>query len=78
MNLASFYLSEGKNDKALEQYDAALKINPNNVDILIASASVLEKVSKDSEAFDRYAKAKYTGTPAGYMALAAYYCYFSD
>jgi len=78
INVAKIYLSEGKSDKAIEQYDALLKIVPGNLDALLASASLLEKSGKDTEAFNRYAKAKYTNYPAGYMALAAYYVRKND
>ena len=71
-NLANYYLANRQRDMALAEYQAILKIDPENVKALISLGTLQEIEGDAAAAKSSYQKARDTGTPDGFLALAGY------
>ncbi|MBI2569710.1 MAG: tetratricopeptide repeat protein [Candidatus Schekmanbacteria bacterium] len=54
LQLARAYAAAGNLDKAIEEYDAYLRLNPGAADAVYESAALLEKLNRASDAKARY------------------------
>ncbi len=72
-NLALCYTAGGEHEKALDEYRNVLRIDPRNVDAMLAMATLLELTGRDSDAYSYYVRAKETKNGSGFVALAQYY-----
>ncbi|WP_321532667.1 XrtA/PEP-CTERM system TPR-repeat protein PrsT [uncultured Desulfuromonas sp.] len=71
-NLANYYLATQQNDKAVGEYNAVLKIDPENLKALIAIASLEEVKGNSQAALASYQRARMTNIPQGFLSLAGY------
>ncbi len=72
-NLATYYSSTGKYDKALEEYNALLRNDPQNFQAMLGMAGLYEIKGNDKEALAYYQKATETKQPAAFLAKAGYH-----
>lgn len=72
-NLAIYYTSTGKYDRAIEEYAALLRYNQSNIHALLSLAALYEIKGNDSEALAYYQKATDTKQPRAFLALANYF-----
>lgn len=77
-NLATYYAATGQHDKAIAEYQGVLQKEPANVRALLGMAALNDLKGREKEALDYYTRAKETRTPAGFLALAAYYAKKKD
>lgn len=72
-NLATYYATSGKYDKAIEEYLSLLRTDPQNYRAMLGLAALSELKGTDSEALAYYQKATETKQPAAFMAKAGYH-----
>ncbi len=72
-NLANYYLSAGQRDKAIEEYQAILKIDPKQIKALTSLAALTEIQGNEAEAKAYYQTARETGSVEGFLAEAGYF-----
>lgn len=72
-NLAGFYAASGDYPKAMAELNALLTQDPKNIRALFGLAALSEINGKDSDALGFYEKAKQTGAPEAFLALAGYH-----
>jgi tetratricopeptide (TPR) repeat protein len=72
-NLATYYAASGNYDKAIAEYSALLKNDPQNSGAMLGLAGLYEIKGNDSEALAYYQKATDTKQPAAFMAKAGYH-----
>lgn len=72
-NLAIYFTSTGKYDRAIEEYAALLRYSPKNTHALLSLAALYEIKGNDSEALAYYQKATDTKQSRTFIALANYF-----
>lgn len=72
-NIANYYASAGRYDKAIEEYASFLRIEPQNYKAMLNMASVYEVMGNDGQAVAFYKKAMETRQPTAYLGQAYYY-----
>lgn len=72
-NLGSFFAATGQYDKAILEYSALLKNDPQNFRAMLGLAGLYEIKGNDNEALSYYQKATDTKQSAAFMALAGYH-----
>jgi putative PEP-CTERM system TPR-repeat lipoprotein len=72
-NMATYYISTGKYEKAIEEYSALLRIDPQNAGAMLGLAGLYEIKGNDSDAAAYYQKAADTKQPAAFLAKAGYH-----
>ena len=72
-NLANYFASTGNYEKAIEEYTALLRSDPQNTQALLGLAVLHEIKGNDSEALKYYQKATGTNQATAYMAKASYH-----
>lgn len=70
MMLASMDISEKKPEAALAEYDALLVKIPDNLQALMAKASILDALDRNAEAEAAYDEGIKSGNPRAYLAYA--------
>ena len=71
-NSAIYYLSAGNISKAIEEYNALLRVDPNNLQALVRLASLYDSRGSEREAMALYDRAASTKNPSGFFAKAGY------
>ncbi len=77
-NLATFHAVSGKYDRSLAEYDAVLRMQPDNLRAMLSSAAILQLKGADGQAVAMYERAKKTRQPAAFQALTTYYLKKND
>ncbi len=72
-NLATFFAATGKYDKAIEEYNALLRNDPQNSRAMLGLAALHEIKGNEKETLSYYQKAVDTKQPAAFMAKAGYH-----
>jgi putative PEP-CTERM system TPR-repeat lipoprotein len=72
-NLATYFASTGKYEKAIEEYTALLRSDPQNSRALLGLAVLYEIKGNDTEALNYYQKATETKQATAFMAKASYH-----
>lgn len=71
--LGDYYAGIRDAGKALNEYSEVMQKEPHNVKAMLKTASLMESTTRDNEALAWYLKAKDTGEPAAFLALASKY-----
>ena len=72
-NTATFYATNGDQDKALAEYQSVLQKDPKNIKALLTLAAYYESKGNDTETLAYFGKAVDTKNPSAYVALANFY-----
>jgi putative PEP-CTERM system TPR-repeat lipoprotein len=72
-NLANFFSSTGKYEKAIEEYTSLLRNDPQNFQAMLSLAGLYEIKGNDNEALEYYQKAMETKKPAAFLAMASHH-----
>lgn len=73
LNLAGYYAAQADYAKAIAELSALHQKVPGNLRALFGLATLSELAGRDNDALAYYQKAKQTGAPEAYLALAAYH-----
>ncbi|WP_432821249.1 XrtA/PEP-CTERM system TPR-repeat protein PrsT [Trichloromonas sp.] len=71
-NLANYYMSIDQRQKAVDEYQAVLKLDPKQIKALISLAALQEILGDSEAARAGYQSARNTGSPEGFLAQAGY------
>jgi len=77
-HLAEHYMARGSVEKAVAQFDALVRANPQDMRGVLAAAALYERLGKTDKARELYQTAKSAGTAQGYLALGAFYARGGD
>lgn len=72
-NLATYFVASGKYEKAIEEYTALLRNDPQNFQAMLGLAALYEIKGNDNEALAYYQKATETKQMTAFMAKASYH-----
>lgn len=72
-NMATFYAVQGNYDQALGEYGAVLKRDARNIQAMLGTAALMEIKGRDADALAWYTRAKETGAPSAFLALAGHH-----
>lgn len=72
-NLATYFIATGKYEKAIEEFTALLRNDPQNFQAMLGLAGLHEIKGNDSAALASYQKAVETKQPPAFMAKAGYH-----
>ncbi len=71
-NLAAYYAAAGEAETAAAEYRKILQKDPANVRALVAAGRLAEAMGKGNQALGHFQRARETGAPEGFLALAQY------
>ena len=72
-NTATWYATNGEQEKAIAEFKAVLQKDPQNLKALLTLAAYYESKGSDGETLAYFAKAIETKNPSAYVALANFY-----
>ena len=70
--LATYYVMTGKNDLAIQEYKTLLSHVPDNLQVMLQLAALLEIAGKDADAQSQYKQAKSSKKALAFIAEAQY------